>query len=164
MFSPGGAMLGHVVALPLRGRPPGLRLSGLFPRPLLWLDLCRLLPMLLLGPGILLPLPLPPVPLLGLLGCWPGRFGLPLGPDCRGLGPLFRALRPRLGFLVGGIRLLPFGPGFLLRVRTPRLLFALVMLRIGRRHGLEQQRQDAHVDKSKCLHGAYLLWPVLVRQ
>jgi hypothetical protein len=38
------------------------------------------------------------------------------------------------------------------------------MLRVGRSHGLEQQRQDAHVDKSKCLHGAYLLWPVLLRQ
>ena len=88
-----------------------------------------------------------------------------LGPGRRLLGSLFRALRPRLRFLVGGIRLLlPLGPGFLLLVRALRLLLALVMLRVGGGHGLEQQRQDAHVDKSECLHGAYLLWPVLMRQ
>jgi hypothetical protein len=170
-------MLGRVVALPLGGRPVGLWLAGLFPPPLLLLDLGLLLSLLillqfLLHLGLLLLLLLAPALLLLLLPL-PGLRGsgfdswhwLPLGPGVLLLGagvllllgPRLLALRTLLGCLVSGIRLLPFGPGFLLRVRTPRLLFALVMLRIGRCHGLEQQRQHAHIDKSKGLHGAYLL-------
>ena len=85
-------------------------------------------------------------------------------------------LWPRLGWLLFGSRrwllshrlwwrllslgiwrwLLPGRFGFLFLIGAPRLLLALIVLGIGRGHGLKQQGQDSHVDKSKRFHGAYL--------
>jgi hypothetical protein len=88
--------------------------------------------------------------LLGLFGP-----GLRLGP-LRVLGlSLSRLLRP--GFLrVLGL-FLALGAGLLFLLRPPRLLLALIVLRIGRGDGLEQQGQDAQIDESKRLHGLGLL-------
>jgi hypothetical protein len=45
----------------------------------------------------------------------------------------------------------------LLLVRALRFLLALIMLSVQRAHGLKQQGQDSHIDKSKrFLHGVYL--------
>jgi len=52
--------------------------------------------------------------------------------------------------------LLPFGLGFLFLLGPPRLLFALIVLSVGRSHGLQEQGQNSHVDKTKRFHGAYL--------
>jgi hypothetical protein len=64
----------------------------------------------------------------------------------------------RRGWLSLRIRrwLLPSRLGFLFLIGTPRLLFALIVLGVGRGHGLKQQGQDSHVDKSKRFHCAYL--------
>jgi hypothetical protein len=90
----------------------------------------------------------------------------------RGVLLLRRLHWPRLGWLPAGgwwwlrslllplllsfLRLLPLWPSLLFLIGTPRLLFALIVLGVGRGHGLQEQGQDSHVDKSKRFHDAYL--------
>jgi uncharacterized membrane protein len=54
------------------------------------------------------------------------------------------------------LRLLPLRPGFLFLIGAPRLLFTLIVLGVGRRHGLQEQGQNSHIDKSKGTHGIHL--------
>src|ERR1035438_7599537 len=92
---------------------------------------------------------------LGWLPLWSRLRWLLPSVSRRWLRPLW----PRLGWLLlpGSRRwLLPLRLGFLFLVGTPRLLFALIVLGVSRGHGLKQQGQDSHVDKSKRFHGADL--------
>jgi hypothetical protein len=85
-------------------------------------------------------------------GPWPGFP--PLGP-LLGLLPLGAGLLLLLP-LGPWLLLLPLGPGSLFLLRAPRLLLTLIMLRIGGRHGFEEQRQNTHIDKAESFHGDYL--------
>jgi len=79
----------------------------------------------------------------------PTLLGLSLGPGFLGSLGLFLALRPALLFLGPG-------PGLLLLLRAPGFLFPLIMLRIDRSHGLQQQGKHAQIDKPKRCHGVTL--------
>jgi len=73
-----------------------------------------------------------------------GRLGLgllPLGPALRPLLRLWLGLGLTLGLRLGSLLrgCLALRPGLLLLRRPPVLLFTLIMLCIGRRHGFEQQ-------------------------